>query len=64
MNWENLGQNLLIWAGQFGVKILGTILFWVVGRALIGLAPGQFLFLKNTNSAEAVPQTSVSAAAH
>lgn len=38
MNWENLGQNLLIWAAQFGVKILGAILLWVVGRALIGFA--------------------------
>jgi len=25
MNWENLGQNLLIWAAQFGVKIIGAI---------------------------------------
>lgn len=38
MNWENLGQNLLIWAAQFGVKILGAILLWVVGRALISFA--------------------------
>lgn len=38
MNWQNLGQNLLIWAAQFGLKILGAILLWVVGRALIGFA--------------------------
>ena len=38
MNWENLGQNLLIWGAQFGVKILGAILLWVVGRALISFA--------------------------
>ncbi|HET8782824.1 MAG TPA: mechanosensitive ion channel family protein [Pyrinomonadaceae bacterium] len=38
MNWENLGQNLLIWAAQFGVKILGAILLWIIGRALIGFA--------------------------
>lgn len=38
MNWENLGQNLLIWAAQFGLKILGAIALWVVGRALIGFA--------------------------
>ena len=38
MNWESLGQNLLIWAAQFGVKILGAILLWIVGRMLIGFA--------------------------
>jgi small conductance mechanosensitive channel len=38
MNWQNLGQNLLIWAAQFGVKILGAILLWVIGRALISFA--------------------------
>ena len=38
MNWENLGQNILIWAAQFGMKILGAILLWIVGRALIGFA--------------------------
>jgi hypothetical protein len=25
MNWENLGQNLLIWGAQFGVKILDAL---------------------------------------
>jgi len=36
MNWESLGQNLLIWGAQFGVKILGALLLWIVGRMLIG----------------------------
>ena len=40
MNWENFGQNLLIWAAQFGLKILGAIALWVIGRALIGFAIG------------------------
>lgn len=40
MNWENLGQNLLVWAAQFGIKILGAILLWVIGRALINFAVG------------------------
>ncbi len=38
MNWQNLGQNLLVWAAQFGVKIIGALLLWVVGRALISFA--------------------------
>lgn len=38
MNWENLGQNLLIWAAQFGAKILGAIALWVIGRMLISFA--------------------------
>ena len=38
MNWESLGQNLLIWGAQFGVKILGALLLWIVGRMLIGFA--------------------------
>ena len=102
MNWENLGQNLLIWAAQFGVKILGAILLWIIGRALIGFAiglmkrsmgpvlavrpytnnqnywqvyfdtnrlirntfgeagfpaPGQFVFLKNSNGGDAFVQS-------
>lgn len=35
MDWQNLGQTLLVWAAQFGVKILGAILLWVIGRTLI-----------------------------
>src|SRR5215470_9794237 len=38
MNWQSLGQSLLLWAAQFGMKILGAILLWVVGRALISFA--------------------------
>ena len=38
MNWQNLSQNLLLWGAQFGVKILGAILLWAVGRTLIGFA--------------------------
>ena len=38
MNWQSLGQSLVIWAAQFGVKILGAILLWIVGRALISFA--------------------------
>lgn len=42
MDWQNLGQNLLLWGAQFGVKILGAILLWVVGRALIHFAINLF----------------------
>ena len=38
MNWQSLGQSLVLWAAQFGVKILGAILLWVIGRALIHFA--------------------------
>jgi len=38
MNWQSLGQNLLVWAAQFGVKIIGAILLWVIGRALISFS--------------------------
>ncbi len=38
MNWQALGQSLLLWTAQFGVKILGAILLWLVGRALITFA--------------------------
>lgn len=38
MNWQSLGQNIVLWGAQFGVKILGAILLWVVGRALISFA--------------------------
>src|SRR5215510_14013832 len=38
MNWENLGQSLLLWGAQFGIKILGAILLWIIGRALISFA--------------------------
>lgn len=38
MNWQNLGQSIVLWGAQFGIKILGAILLWVVGRALISFA--------------------------
>src|ERR1044071_1494993 len=38
MNWENLGQNLLVWGAAIGVKILGALVLWVIGRALISFA--------------------------
>jgi len=38
MNWESIGQNILLWTAQFGMKILGAILLWVIGRALISFA--------------------------
>ncbi|HYV82118.1 MAG TPA: mechanosensitive ion channel family protein [Pyrinomonadaceae bacterium] len=38
MNWQSLGQSIVLWGAQFGIKILGAILLWVVGRALIHFA--------------------------
>lgn len=38
MNWESIGQNLLLWGAQFGFKILGALLLWVVGRTLISFS--------------------------
>ena len=38
MNWEGIGQSIVLWAAQFGVKILGAIWLWVVGRMLISFA--------------------------
>src|ERR1044072_7860132 len=38
MNWENLGQNLLVWGAAIGVKILGALVLWIIGRALISFA--------------------------
>ena len=38
MNWEDIRQNILLWGAQFGFKILGAIVLWVVGRALIRFA--------------------------
>src|SRR5262245_23070298 len=38
MNWESLGQNIVLWGAKFGIKILGAILLWVVGRMLISFA--------------------------
>lgn len=38
MNWQGLGQSIVLWGAQFGIKILGALLLWVVGRALISFA--------------------------
>ena len=38
MNWQGLGQSIVLWGAQFGIKILGAILLWIVGRALISFA--------------------------
>jgi small conductance mechanosensitive channel len=38
VNWNSIGQNLLLWAAQFGLKVLGAIVLWVIGRALISFA--------------------------
>ena len=38
MDWQGLGQSIVIWGAQFGIKILGAILLWIVGRALISFA--------------------------
>lgn len=38
MNWQSLGQSIVLWGAQFGIKILGAILLWIVGRALISFA--------------------------
>jgi small conductance mechanosensitive channel len=38
MNWETISQNLLLWGAQFGVKLLGALLLWAVGRTLISFA--------------------------
>lgn len=38
MNWETISQTLLLWGAQFGLKILGAILLWAVGRTLISFA--------------------------
>jgi len=40
MNWQGLGQSIVLWGAQFGIKILGAILLWIVGRALISFAIG------------------------
>lgn len=38
MNWQGLGQSIVLWGAQFGIKILGAILLWIVGRALISFS--------------------------
>src|ERR1700752_487779 len=38
MNWENIGQSLLLGGASIGGKILGALVLWVIGRALISFA--------------------------
>jgi small conductance mechanosensitive channel len=38
MNWQTIGQTFLLWGAQFGLKILGAIVLWAVGRTLISFA--------------------------
>ena len=38
MNWQTLGQSLLVWGAAVGVKILGALVLWIIGRALISFA--------------------------
>jgi small conductance mechanosensitive channel len=40
MNWQSISQTFLIWAAAFGVKILGAIVLWVIGRWLIHFSIG------------------------
>lgn len=40
MNFTNLSQDLLVWAAHFGLRVLGAIAIWVIGRWLIGFAVG------------------------
>ena len=40
MNLENLSQTVLVWLTAFGLKVLGAIVLWVVGRWLIYFAVG------------------------
>lgn len=38
MNFQAISQTLLVWLAAFGVKILGAIALWVIGRWLIHFA--------------------------
>jgi small conductance mechanosensitive channel len=38
MDWNSFTQNALIWATQFGLKLLGALALWIIGRWLIGFA--------------------------
>ncbi len=35
MNFENISQTLIVWFAAFGLKILGALALWVIGRWLI-----------------------------
>ena len=38
MNFQSISQTLLVWLAAFGLKILGAIALWVIGRWLIQFA--------------------------
>ena len=40
MNLENISQTILVWLVAFGLKVLGAIALWVIGRWLIYFAVG------------------------
>ena len=40
MNFQTISQTLLVWLAAFGLKILGAIALWVIGRWLIQFAVG------------------------
>ena len=40
MNFQTISQTLVVWLAAFGMKILGAIALWVIGRWLIHFAIG------------------------
>ena len=40
MNLQNLSQTIVVWLLAFGLKVLGAIAVWIIGRWLISLAIG------------------------
>ena len=45
MQINNLTQNLIVWGTEFGLKLLGALALWVVGRWLIHFVIGQVFAL-------------------
>lgn len=40
MNFQQISQTLLVWAAAFGLKVLGAVALWVIGRSLIHFSVG------------------------
>jgi small conductance mechanosensitive channel len=40
MNWQTISQTMLVWLAAFGLKVLGAIALWVIGRWLIHFSIG------------------------
>jgi small conductance mechanosensitive channel len=40
MNFQSISQTILVWAAAFGLKVLGAIALWLIGRWLIYFAVG------------------------